>query len=158
MNVGETLAIAKIVEENSRKMIMNAEQMLPQIQETSRVVKGSSKKTDIMIKEFQQVKDQSAIILQQTGSKISKLDHIDEVSPQILSNTALILERLQQLCSGLSQSDISIEVNHVGVGKSAKGLHQLSFELDRSVQSHVSIQKTPTMIISANKIGRLTMP
>ena len=151
------MAIAKIVEENSKRMIVNAEQMLPQIQAIGRTVADSSKKTDTMIREIQQIRDQSAVILQQTGSKISKLDHIDEVSPQILSNTALILEHLQQLCPRLSQSDTSIEVGHVEAEKIAEGVHQLSFELDRSVQSHVSIQKTQPVIFSTNKIGRVTI-
>ena len=157
MNVEETLALAKMVEENSMKIIINTEQMLPQLHEISQIVVGSSKKTDIMIREFQRIKDQSAILFQQTGSKISKLDHIDEVSSQLFSNTVLILDHLQQLCSGLSQGGTSSRVRRVGTEKTAKNLYQPRFELERSVQSHVSNQNTQTIIISTNKIGRPTM-
>ena len=153
----ETLALAKTIQENSKREDVNAEQILPQLQEISRIVEGSSKKTDIMIRELQQIKDQSAMFIQETGSKISKLDHIDEVSPQILSNTVLIIEHLQQLCSRLSQSSTSIEVDHVQAENTAKSLHQLSSELERSVQSHVGNRNIQTMIISINKIDRLKM-
>ena len=154
MNVDETLALAKIVEENSKRISVNAEQMLPQLQEISRIIAGSSNKTDVMMKEIQQLKDQSAIWFQQTD--LSKQDHIDETSSQILANTALILEHLQQLCSRLNQSGTSIKVGNFGAEETTKSLHQLSFELERSVQSHVSNQNMKNMKILTNKIGRLT--
>ena len=140
VNVDETLALAKMVEENSKRISVNAEQMLPQLQEISRIIAGSSKKTDVMIKEIQQLKDQSAMWFQQTD--LSKQDHIDEASSQILANTALILEHLQQLCSGLNQSGTSIKVGNVGAENTTKSLHRLSFELERSVQGYVSNQNT----------------
>ena len=150
VNVDETLALAKIVEENSKKICVNAEQMLHQLQEISRIITGSSKKTDVMIKGIQQLKDQSAIWFQQKD--LSKQHHIDETSSQILANTALILEHLQQLCSRLNQSGTGIGVGNVGAEKTTKSLHQLSFELERSVQSHMSNQNTQNMKVITNKL------
>lgn len=114
-----------------------------------------------MIREVQQMKDQSAMFAQQTSTNISKLDHIDQVSAQTLSNTALILRHLQQLYSGssqgISQGETSARVGHAGAEKTADSLRQLSFELENTVPSHVSKENTQTMIIATHKIGRLAI-
>lgn len=77
------------------------------------------------------MKDQSAIIVQQTSTNIPKLDHIDQVSAQISSNTVLILQHLQQLCSGFSQGRTTARVGHARAEKTADSLQQLSSHLER---------------------------
>ena len=119
---------------------MITEQILPQFQQTGRIVTGSSKKTDGIIEEVQQLKDQSAVAAQQTASNTSTLDRIDGTSPQILSNTVLILEHLQQLRSKFSQGGVSTGVGHLGAEQNVESFDKLSFGLARTPQSHVSIQ------------------
>ena len=156
-NVQETLKLAKMIEENSKRTVVNTEQIIPQFQQISQIFAGSLKNTDSMIREVQQMKDQSAIAFQQTSTSIPKLDHIDQVSKQILSDTALILQRLQQLSSRFSQGGTSARVGYAGAEKTLDGLNQLSLELENTVQSHVSNENTQAMIMSTHKIGRPTI-
>ena len=94
-----------------------------------------------MIREIQQMKDQFPILIPRTSTDISELDHIDQVFAQIASNTVLILQHPQQLCSGFSQSRTRAGSVHAWPGKTADGLHQLSLELENILQSHVINEK-----------------
>ena len=154
-NSEEILALAKIVEESSRKTVSNTETILPQLQHISQIVVGASKKVDSMIREAQQMKDQSAAVVQQTS--ISRVNHIDQVNEQTLSNTRLILQHLEQVCSGFSQGRTDERVGHAGAEETIGGLHQPPLKFENTVQSLVSNEITRTMKFSAHETGRLAI-
>lgn len=136
--VEETLAHVTPVEESLNRHIAITEHFIPRFQETSHDIADSLAKLEEVIRGVQQIKDQSAMLVEQASTNFSKLDRIDEVSAQASSDTIQMLESLQRLCSGFSQGGNSTRIGHYGAETTLADFHELPFELENTVQSHTN--------------------
>ena len=108
----------------------------------NQIIASSSERIDDLIKEAQQIKDQSAIIVQQTDTNVSRLDHIDQMSTEMFSSIEAMRQHFQQVCSKLIQDGTSEPSSRSQSKNNAVHLQQLPHELENIVESRVSYANT----------------
>ncbi|KAF2197110.1 hypothetical protein GQ43DRAFT_223224 [Delitschia confertaspora ATCC 74209] len=111
-NVEETLALAKTANDSASKAAAGAEQLGPQLEQMSRILTDSSERTLQIIRDIQQLKAQSAEILEGGGARAPTSFLANHRSTQILSNTT----ESSFLISGSSVIDIS-QVRNAGCSR-----------------------------------------
>ena len=127
--VEETLAHVRPVEEGLNRHIINTERIIPRFEQTSHNVAESLGKFDDMMRELLQIKDQSAMLIQQTSADVSKLDHADQACAQTASETGQILHDLRKLSSGVTHDRTSTMVGHIKAENTVAGVGKLPFNL-----------------------------
>ena len=103
----ETLTLTKRVEESSSKAVAGTEQLVPQLEQIRRIIESSSEKTEQMMRDVQQLKAQSAVILADVDANNQKSNLLDQASTRIFSNTELILQSLQYLSLGVGEGPVA---------------------------------------------------
>ena len=108
----------------------------------NQIIASSSERIDNLIREAQQIKDQSAIIVLQTDTNVSKLDHIDQISTEMFSSMEAMRQHFQQVCLKLSQDGTSEPSSRSQSKNNAVDLQQLPHEVEDIVESRVSYANT----------------
>ena len=118
---------------------------MPGSQRTSHKVAESLKKIDEMISEVRQIKDQCAILIEQTSANVPTLNHIDQASTQTSSGTAQTLQSVQKSSSRIMHVGTGTAFSHMRAENTVFGVCKFPFDLEKSVQIHVSSKSNRNM-------------